>query len=57
MIDYANTLPTWKIETLISNLILASDLVIGNNFELHVAIEDLISRLDHSLNERFEVIG
>ena len=57
MIDYANTLPTWKIETLISNLILASDLLIGNNFELHVAIEDLISRLDHSLNERFEVIG
>ena len=57
MIDLINALPLEKVENLISNLIVASDLVIDSNFELHVAIEDQIARLLDSLDQRFEVIG
>lgn len=53
----ANTLSVIQIENLISNLMAASEMLIATSFERHAAIEELISRLDSSLNQRFELIG
>jgi hypothetical protein len=56
MINYANTLPVQQVENLIKNLMTVSDLLISSNFEQHAAMEDLISNLDQSLDQRFELV-
>lgn len=48
-----DTLSTLQIETLISNLVTVSDILISTDFEKHVAVENLIA----DLHQRFQLIG
>lgn len=61
MVKYANTYPTQQVEALIHNLMGISDVLMDHNCELsfqrHVAVENLISALNDSLNNRFETLG
>lgn len=57
MVNYANTLPLQQVETLIQNLIGVSEVLVSTDFERHVSVENLISALNDSLNQRFEVVG
>ncbi len=53
LIEYIYTLPAMQVDNLIENLIAVSDLLITDNFQQHVAIEDLLS----DIHQRFELIG